>query len=93
MNARNELPGDGYVRLHQIIGQREVTEEEAAANRKAGRGPRMPRPAITPLFPISRAGWYAGIKKGVYPKPVKLSERIAAWPVQAIRALLDRHTA
>ncbi len=90
MNVRNELPGDGYVRLHQIIGQREVTEEQAATNRKTGRGPRTARPAITPLFPISRAGWYAGIKKGIYPKPVKLSERIAAWPVQAIRALLDR---
>lgn len=91
MNASNILPHDGYVRLPQIIGQREVTPEQAAANRKAGRRQRTPQPAIPPLFPVSRAGWYAGIKKGIYPPPVKLSERIAAWPVAAIRALLDRH--
>lgn len=92
MIEHNVLPGDGYVRLPQIIGQKEVTKEQAAANRKCGRSPRTPRPAIAPLFPISRAGWYAGIRKGIYPPPVKLSERIAAWPVQSIRALLDRHT-
>jgi prophage regulatory protein len=91
MNASNMLPGDGYVRLPQILGQKEVTAEQAAENRKSGRGPKTPQPAITPLFPISRAGWYAGIKKGVYPAPVKLSERVSAWPVQAIRALITRH--
>lgn len=91
MNFSNRLPGEGYVRLPQIIGQMEITPEQAAANRKAGRGPKTPQPAIAPLFPISRAGWYQGIKKGLYPAPVKLSERVAAWPVGAIRALLDRH--
>lgn len=91
MNDGKVLPGDGYVRLPQIIGQKEVTREEAAANRRAGKGPKTPRPAITPLFPISRAGWYAGIKKGIYPPPVKLSDRVSAWPVGSIRALLDRH--
>jgi len=91
MITSNLLPNQGYVRLPQIIGQREVTEEQAAKNRKTGRGPKSPRPAIPPLFPISRAGWYKGIRKGLYPTPVKLSERVAAWPVEAIRALIDRH--
>ena len=91
MNITNALPGDGYVRLPQIIGQKEISPEQAAANRKSGKGPKTPQPAITPLFPISRAGWYQGIKKGLYPAPVKLSERVAAWPVSSIRALLDRH--
>ncbi|WP_129127028.1 helix-turn-helix transcriptional regulator [Geomonas oryzae] len=91
MNDTNVLPGDGYVRLPQIIGQKEVTSEQAAANRKSGRGLKTPRPAITPLIPVSRAAWYAGIKKGIYPPPVKLSYRISAWTVGSIRALLDRH--
>lgn len=91
MNVSNELPREGYVRLPQIIGQKEVTEEQAAQNRKSGRGPKAPQPAIPPLFPISRAGWYAGIKKGLYPAPVKLSERVSAWHVDAIRALIERH--
>jgi prophage regulatory protein len=92
MNASKTLPSEGYVRLPQIIGQREVTGEEAARNRKIGRGPKTPQPAIAPLFPISRAGWYAGIRKGLYPAPVKLSERVSAWPVEEIRALIDRLT-
>lgn len=91
MNTSKELPSDGYVRLPQIIGQREVTPEQAAENRRTGRGPKTPHPAIPPLVPISRAGWYAGIKKGIYPPPVKLSERVSAWPVDSIRALLHRH--
>lgn len=90
MNASNTLPSDGYVRLPQIIGQKEVSPEQAAENRRTGRGPKTPQPAIPPLFPISRAGWYAGIKKGIYPAPVKLSERVSAWPVDAIRALINR---
>ena len=91
MNVGNALPSEGYLRLPQIIGQKEVTQEQAAENRKAGRRPKNPQPAIAPLFPISRAGWYKGIKEGVYPAPVKLSERVSAWPVDAIRALIHRH--
>jgi hypothetical protein len=31
------------------------------------------------IIPVSKASWYAGIKDGKYPKPVKLSERTVAW--------------
>lgn len=88
MNGAHTLPGEGYVRLNQIIGQKEVTREQAAENRKTGKGPKTPRPAIPPLFPVSRAAWYVGVKKGIYPAPVKLSERISAWSVDSIRALI-----
>ena len=91
MNVGNGLPSEGYLRLPQIIGQKEVTQEQAAENRKNGRRPKHPQPAIPPLFPISRAGWYKGVKEGVYPAPVKLSERVSAWPVDAIRDLIHRH--
>lgn len=43
---------------------------------------------IPAIFPISRSGWYQGVKEGRYPAPVKLSERCSAWRVEDIRALL-----
>jgi prophage regulatory protein len=43
-------------------------------------------------LPISKSTWWAGIKAGRYPKPVKLGPRITAWRVDDIRALIDRCT-
>lgn len=44
---------------------------------------------IEPLLPISRSAFYAGIKEGKYPAPVKLSERTSAWRKADILALLE----
>lgn len=44
-------------------------------------GPRGP-------IPVSRSAWWAGIKTGRYPKPVKLGPRTSAWRVEDIRALI-----
>jgi prophage regulatory protein len=41
-------------------------------------------------IPISKSSWWAGIKEGRYPKPVKLGPRITAWRVEDIRALIER---
>ena len=40
-------------------------------------------------IPVSKSTWWAGIKTGRYPKPVKLSARITAWRVEDIRALIE----
>lgn len=45
---------------------------------------------IPGIVPISRAAWYAGIKEGRYPKPVKLSEKTAAWRASDIEMLVER---
>lgn len=45
-------------------------------------------PPIKPLLPISRSSFYAGIKAGIYPAPVKLSKRCVAWRVEDIEKLL-----
>jgi prophage regulatory protein len=45
---------------------------------------------IPALLPISRSAWYSGIQKGLYPPPVKLSERTSAWPVNLIIELIKR---
>jgi len=34
---------------------------------------------IEPIIPISKSSWWAGVKNGKYPKPIKLSERTTVW--------------
>lgn len=41
-------------------------------------------------LPVSRSTFWAGIKAGIYPPPVKIGPRISAWRVEDIRACLDR---
>jgi prophage regulatory protein len=41
------------------------------------------------LIPIGRTSWYAGIKSGKYPAPVKLTERISAWKAEDIAKLIQ----
>jgi hypothetical protein len=46
-------------------------------------------PPCPAIIPVSRTTWYQGVKDGRFPKPVKLSARIAAWRVEDIRALVE----
>jgi prophage regulatory protein len=43
-------------------------------------------------IPVSKSTWWAGIKTGRYPKPVKLGVRISAWRVEDIRAFIEGGT-
>ena len=46
-----------------------------------------PSPAI---IPVSKSTWWAGVKSGRYPQPVRtLGLRITAWRVEDIRALIQ----
>jgi prophage regulatory protein len=42
------------------------------------------------LLPIAASTWWAGVKSGRYPRPVKLGPRITAWRVQEILELAER---
>jgi len=53
---------------------------QIVGNKKAG---------IPPIFPVSKSTWWAGVKSGRYPQPVKLSERCTAWRVEDILALFS----
>ena len=46
-------------------------------------------PPIEPLVPIGRSSWWAGVKAGRFPKPVKLGPHTTAWRVEEVRRLLE----
>lgn len=46
-------------------------------------------PPIPGFIPVSKSCWWAGVKSGRFPKPVKLSERVTAWRAEDIRALIE----
>ena len=39
-------------------------------------------------IPVSKSTWWAGVKSGRYPKPVKLGQRITAWRAEDLRELI-----
>lgn len=81
----NQLPETGFLRLSQIIG-RAAVPGDAAAN-----PPKKAKPAIPALIPVSKSKIWDDIKKGRFPKPVKLGPRVAAWRVEDIRALIEQN--
>lgn len=42
---------------------------------------------VLKIFPVSRTTWYEGIKTGIYPKPVRLSDGVSAWRFIDIKKL------
>ena len=34
---------------------------------------------ILTIIPISKAGWWAGVREGRFPQPIKLGERTTCW--------------
>lgn len=75
MQATPTLPETGYLRLPQIVGKA-ATETS---------------PAIPAIIPVSKSTWWAGVRSGRYPQPVRaLGDRITAWRVEDIRALIER---
>lgn len=44
-------------------------------------------PPTPPIIPVSASTWWAGVKSGRFPKPVKLSPACTAWRVEDIRKL------
>ncbi|WP_084679122.1 nucleoside monophosphate kinase [Methylocystis sp. ATCC 49242] len=41
-------------------------------------------------IPVSRSTWWAGVKEGRFPKPLKLGPRTTVWSVEDIRALIEK---
>jgi predicted DNA-binding transcriptional regulator AlpA len=81
------FPDKGFLRLPQIIGQPAVSSEEAQRNRAAGLPNRRRRAATPALIPVSKSTWWAGIRSGRFPTPVKLG-RSTLWRAEDIHGLL-----
>jgi len=69
------LPTTGFLRLPQIIGKRPHDADPQG---------------IPALVPVSRATWWAWVRAGRAPAPVKLGPNTTAWRVEDIRALIQR---
>ena len=44
--------------------------------------------SVLRVFPVSKSTWWAGVKIGKFPKPIKLTERTTAWKAEDIRELI-----
>ncbi len=44
-------------------------------------------------IPVGKSTWWAGVKDGRFPKPVKLGPRITVWREDEIRLLIERGVA
>jgi len=48
-------------------------------------------PPIPAIIPVSKSTWWAGVKSGRYPQPVRtLGLRITAWSIESIRDLIKQ---
>jgi hypothetical protein len=83
INAPGDLPTTGYIRQSQLIGipARKASDTKDAQEAKPG------------ILPMSSATLWRKVKAGTFPAPVKLSERVTAWPVEAIRAWMQARNA
>lgn len=50
----------------------------------------MRLPDILKVYPVGKSTWWAKVKQGEYPKPVKLGPNTSAWRVEDIRALINK---
>lgn len=46
---------------------------------------------ILQFIPVSKAAWWAGVKSGKFPQPIKLGPRTTCWYWQDILALIEKH--
>ena len=48
---------------------------------------------ILELIPMSKSAWWAGVKSGQFPQPVKLGPHTTAWHKADVFALIDEISA
>ena len=46
-------------------------------------------PPILPIIPISKSSWWAGVKAGLYPEPLKIGPNTTVWREDEVRALVE----
>ena len=46
-------------------------------------------PQVLERIPVSRSGWWQGVKEGRFPQPVKLSPRVTVWRASDVQAYIE----
>lgn len=49
----------------------------------------LAEPPVPPIIPVKKSCWWAGVKTGRFPQPVKLGPRLTVWRVEDIRAFIS----
>jgi predicted DNA-binding transcriptional regulator AlpA len=44
-------------------------------------------PQVLERIPVSKSTWWAGVKKGIFPKAIKLSPRVTVWREEDIDSI------
>jgi len=52
-------------------------------------GDNRAQPPVPAVVPVCKSTWWAGVKSGRFPAPVKLGPRTTAWRVEDIRTLIS----
>ena len=71
--------------MHQLPSTGYVRLTQIVGNHKS-------MPPVPAIIPVSKSTWWAGVKAGRYPQPVKLGPRITAWKVEDILALIGNNS-
>ena len=45
---------------------------------------------VLAIVPVGKTKWYQGVKQGIFPRPVKMGERVSLWKYSDIEALVQR---
>ncbi len=82
----------GFLRLVHIIGKpaQPAIPAEPAIHGKPAKRAKAAKPAFDPIVPVSKSTWWAGVKVGRFPAPIKLSPGITVWRASDIEALCEK---
>ena len=56
-------------------------------------GDKKSKPPIPALIPVSKSTWWAGVRSGRFPQPVRLTKRCTMWRVEDILAWINSTSA
>ena len=73
---------DRLVRLCAILGRKALVDQKTQ---------KVLKEAITPLIPVCKATWYAGMKSGMYPAGIRISPRVVMWRLSDVMAIVNRN--
>ena len=47
-------------------------------------------PEVLAIVPVSKSTWWAGVKPGSYPPPIKLGPRLTCWRLKEVLELAEK---